>query len=248
MKVYLKKIIRNIEDYGYWISIKKAFNYIIRPIYSKRSLIIYEINLKNCDEHLINSNYEFKLLNASDKKIIDIIEEKEEWLKGELRERISSSFCMAILHKKNVVGFYLASFQVGRIPLLKLKMCIENDEAWGEQITIFRDYRRMGLGSKLRSAVYSELKKMGIKHLYGHRAEYNIASQKSVKKYLLRELLKAEQIIIIGYNRLRLYNMGIVDINSGKIKKGKIVVKPNNKSPYIFKLDLKKIKVKEFIW
>jgi hypothetical protein len=47
---------------------------------------------------------------------------------------------------------------------------------------------------------------MGIKALYGHRQVWNIASEKSAKKFTAKIMVKAEYIRVLKSQRLRYFN------------------------------------------
>lgn len=128
----------------------------------------------------------------------------EEWLDGELKESlIKNGICMAIIKKNKIAGFNWMTLGEGSIPLLKLRVITKPDEVWSEQITIHKDFRRKGLANQLRTKFYNELKKMGIKAIYGHRQGWNIASKMSAQKYTYKELVKADYIKVLNIQRLR---------------------------------------------
>jgi GNAT superfamily N-acetyltransferase len=130
----------------------------------------------------------------------------EEWLQGEIRNRLSTNgICMVVVRENKVAGFNLATVGEGIIPLLRLRVTTAPDEAWSEQITIAREHRQKGLGSQLRKRFYSELAVRGIKALYGHRQIWNIASEKSARKYTSHTLVRAKYIRVLNYKRLKYF-------------------------------------------
>ena len=53
--------------------------------------------------------------------------------------------CVVALDGEKVAGFNLVSFNEVYIPLLELKKKFRKDQAWSEQITVSKDYRKQGL-------------------------------------------------------------------------------------------------------
>jgi hypothetical protein len=205
MKLFIKKLWRNIMDYGLWTSFWKSLEFLLKPIYQRKSYILYELNLKTIKIKASDkSEYAFKILEIEDIDYINQIEKMEEWLKGKIKKRLKNDgICMVVLKDNNVAGFNLATRGEGYIPLLKLKVITNENEAWSEQITIHKDHRRKGLGSELRNRFYNELNKINVRSLYGHRQIWNIASRQSAKKYTVKELIKAQYIKIFNHERLR---------------------------------------------
>ena len=204
-KNFKKKFARNIRDYGFWTSTKKSLAFFARPIYHKKTFIIYQLNLENPPQAKIDSSsFSLILLGPEDNALIDQIEIMEEWLSGALKPLLEANgICMAIVKDKKVVGFNLATLGEGFIALLKLRTKIKENEAWSEQITIHKDFRRKGLANLLRSKFYKELKNRGITALYGHRQVWNVASEKSAKKYTHNVLVMAEYQKILNFEKLR---------------------------------------------
>jgi hypothetical protein len=105
------------------------------------------------------------------------IEKMEEWLHGKLIKKLEkNSICLVALDKEKVIGFNLISFGEVYIPLLKLRKALKGDEAWSEQISIHKDYRKIHLASDLRYCVFEELKKRKTKTFYGSALVSNESS------------------------------------------------------------------------
>jgi hypothetical protein len=252
IEFFKKKIFRNVKDYGIWTSIKKSTKFLIWPFYHKITYIIYELNLQDIPNKEININeYRFKILTVEDNDFINQIENTEEWLKGELKKSLSrNGICIAILRDDKVAGFNWVTLGVGTIPLLKLRIIIKPDESWSEQITIFKDFRKKGLANQLRTEFYHELKKMGIKALYGHRQVWNIASKMSAQKYTYRKLVKADYIKILNIQRFR-YAKFTSDQSSEELFQGGVTrtknmkyyyIEPKKKEEYLFTCDISDLK------
>ncbi len=253
IKFFKKKFIRNVKDYGIWTSVKKSTSFLIKPAYHKITYIIYEINIQDIQKTEINRNdYEFKILTIEDDCFINQIEDMEEWLGGELKEILKTNgICMAVIAKDKVAGFNLMTLGEGTIALLKLRVITGSDEAWSEQISIHKDFRRKGLANQLRSKFYNELKKMGVKALYGHRQEWNIASKMSAQKYTFKELVKADYIKILNIQRFRYAKLASgqsgEEFLSGRDSRAKVekryyYMEPRKKEKYLFTCDISDFK------
>lgn len=199
-----KKFSRNFLDYGFRTSFMKTMQFLIKPAYHQKEFILYELNLNAADCTCGNGEYSFHVLRQCDTGWINQIERMEEWLQGELRNRLrTNGICMVVVKEDKVAGFNLATVGEGIIPLLRLRVITAPDEAWSLQITIAREHRQKGLGSELRKRFYSELAVRGIKALYGHRQIWNIASENSARKYTSNELVRAKYLRVFNYQRLK---------------------------------------------
>jgi len=181
--VFKKKFRRNFRDFGFFICLKKAISYLARPIYENNNVVLFKSDIKNIDgEKLYQSNLDYKFINSKDTDIIKQIEEMEEWLSIKLESDEGNKLCLAALKNNEVIGFYLISFSKTHLPFLGLKLLLNNDEAFGDQITVHKKYRRKGISTEMRSIAYMILKKRGIKTIYTAILPYNFASLKSNKR------------------------------------------------------------------
>jgi GNAT superfamily N-acetyltransferase len=228
---FQKKFVRNIRDYGIWTSTKKSIAFFIKPVYHKKTFIIYQLNLESPPKAKIDSNgFSLKLLEPDDDDLINQIEVMEEWLSGTLRPLLKANgICMAVVKDNRVAGFNLATLGEGFIALLKLRIKIRENEAWSEQISIHKEFRRKGLANLLRSKFYYELKNRGVTALYGHRQVWNIASEKSAHKYTQNVLVKAEYLKIIKFEKLRYKKF--LPLNSGNEMMTKHILKQHYRDP-----------------
>ena len=250
MGILKRKFLRNINDYGLWISLKKIAGFSLNPFYQKKAFILYKINIEATPKRTSPKNgLVFKLLKPEDTIFINQIEEMEEWLEGKVKPKLlAGGMCMAVIQNDRLIGFNLASLGEGFIPLLKLKVITRPDEAWSEQITIHKDYRREGLGSELRNRFYVELRKKGIKALYGHRQEFNITSEKSARRYISKYMVKAEYLSFLHYQRLRYAKLSLnltrektgLNKKDLKIKSKKYYhnLSPSNRLEYPFTVEI----------
>ena len=179
-----KKFARNLRDYGFFVCLKKTIFYLIKPIYEKAHLVLFKTDIKNIDgKELYQSNLDYKLVESKDTYIIKQIEEMEEWLTGKMESYLGNNkLCLAALKNNEVAGFYLISFSDIYLPSLCLEVLLKDDEAFGEQITVHKKYRRKKIATEMRSVAYMELKKRGIKATYAAISPDNIASLKANKR------------------------------------------------------------------
>ncbi len=190
---------RNLRDFGLYITFKKSVAYLLKPLFESHSRIIYRIELEDFpDIGDSGGDCEFGLVTPEDADLIHQIETLEEWLAGRLRAMLETdALCMAALQHGRVAAFYLASFGEGIVSKLHLVLQLGENEAFGEQITVHRDFRRQGLATRLRYFFFSHLKQMGVTSLYGHRALDNVASERSARIYRSQDLARMTYVRLL---------------------------------------------------
>lgn len=173
------KVLRNLQDYGWRITAHKTLAYLARSVYFRQVYRIYRIRLDATKllEGLSNHNFTFKILTPQNVDMIAQIENIAEWLRGQLTEAIAAGqLCLVALDGDEVAGFNLINFDRATLVLLNLKKKLRRDFAWSEHIAVKKKFRRTGLGSQLRYRIFQELKKRGIRRLYGGTLRSNTAS------------------------------------------------------------------------
>ena len=181
--IAIKKIRRNWNDFGIGGAFTKGVQYLLKSVYVDRIYRIYRRDLfagqfpEPSSEGLV-----FKVIGTGDSQAIRQIENMEEWLQGQLPEIMSRGLCVAVFDGPKVVGFNLVAFQQVYVSLLNMRKRLRADQAWSEQITVDKAYRKQGLASALRYRVFSELQKRGFRSLYGGALASNIPSLKSAQK------------------------------------------------------------------
>jgi GNAT superfamily N-acetyltransferase len=203
-QIIKRKILRNLNDYGFLVFFKKMLSYPVKPFFENVGLILYTIDLDNIQEEIAKQNgLSFKLVGAKDHLLIDAIEDIEEWLRGRVKEKLlNNAICMAILGGKQLLGFYLASFGEGHIPLLRLRVIAGKGEVWADQITIERGSRKLGLATELKRSIYGEFKRRGIKTIFAATRVYNKASLESARKFGIQKAFRFNYIKLFTYRRL----------------------------------------------
>jgi len=242
------KLLRNFNDYGLWVCLKKTIFYFLKPFYQNIISIVYKVDLEKIKLTIVNkSDFSYRLVNPEDTNLINQIKKMEEWLQGNIEDKLlANGICMAVLGKDKVVGFYLAALGEVFLPLLKLQVILRPYEAWGEQITIKKKYRRKGLATELKNRIYIVLKERGIKTIYGHAAIFNNASLKSAEKFNSKQLVKMQHLKIFHSKRLRYVklasNSQAEESESShqnilrKYKKGFYYLQPSGEKGCIFRL------------
>jgi len=171
LNVLLKKFKRNLNDYGFLIAVKKMITYPFEKIYRRKDYLIYKKDLREyVSTEKTNPSFEYKFYDSNnlDKEIIHQILSLEEWLTDKMESIIRhGGLCVVALDGGRVAGFNLVSFNQVNIPLIEVDRKFKVDQAWSEQITVSKDYRKHGLGSILRHKMFNELKKRGYRSLYG---------------------------------------------------------------------------------
>jgi ribosomal protein S18 acetylase RimI-like enzyme len=203
-EILKRKILRNLNDYGFLVFFKKMLSYPLKPFFENVGFILFEIDLNNIREETVKKNgFSFKWVEAKDHQLINAIEDMEEWLRGRVKEKLSNnSMCMAVLTGNQLLGFYLASFGGGHIPLLRLRVIAGNGEAWGDQITIEKGSRKLGLGTELKRSIYAEFKRKGIKNIFAATRVYNKASLELSRKFGIQKAFRFNYIKLFTYRRL----------------------------------------------
>ena len=171
LKFLLKKFRRNAADYGFLIASKKMILYPFAKIYKKKDYLIYKKDLQSYfPNEKTNLSFEYKFFDGHNinEKILEQILAMEEWLQGKIEDIIKNGgLCVVALDGENIAGFNLVSFNEVYMPLVEIRKNFKKHQAWSEQITVSKNYRKQGLGSILRYKMFNELKARGYKCLYG---------------------------------------------------------------------------------
>ena len=185
------KIHRNLEDYGWHITVKKTLAYLVRSVYFRQVYRIYRINLETTKppDDFDNHNFTFKILTTQNVDMIAQVENIAEWLRGQLREGIAAGqLCLVALDGDKVVGFNLINFDHAILILVNLKKKLRGGFAWSEHIAVTKEFRRTGLGSQLRYRIFDELRRRGIRRLYGGTLRSNTASLSLTRSVGFKEI------------------------------------------------------------
>src|SRR5260370_6866545 len=87
---------------------------------------------------------------------------------GQLKDKVEAGqLCIVALDEEKIVGFNLINFKQATLVLVNLKKELRRGFAWSEHIAVRKEFRRTGLGSQLRYRIFEELKRRGIRRVYG---------------------------------------------------------------------------------
>ncbi len=185
------KLQRNLQDYGWQITAQKTLAYLFRSIYFRQIYRIYRINLDAImpPEDPSQPNIRFKVLTAQDVEMIAQVETIAEWLRGRLTNAIAKGqVCLVALDGDEVAGFNLINFDHATLVLVNLKKKLRRGMAWSEHIAVKKEFRKTGLGSQLRFRIFEELKRRGIRRLYGGTLRSNTASLNLARSVGFKEI------------------------------------------------------------
>jgi len=211
-----KKLLRNFYDHGIWVLLKKCILHLIKPLYTKELIVLYKIDIKNATANKNHTNnYTFRFISSVDTAAIKQIIAMEEWIDDELQDKLSGgSICMGAFDKDKLIGFYLASFSQTVIPLLTLQLYFKNDVAWGDQITVHRNYRKQNVATELKSRIYFELKNKGIRNVYGNTRASNKAALRSIAYFSPEKAMLFRYFRFLSYETLKYGSLSTQHLDS----------------------------------
>lgn len=176
------KFYRNLRDYGWAVSLKKSLAYLYRPVFYRRSWLITQNDLAHARiSQNADTTCSFRFLRSNDSSAIRQIEGWEEWLQGRVKPD-EKQMCLVAMSQSRLVGFYLIALREYDLSATTVRVRLARKEAWGVQISVRKDYRRMGLATRLRGIAYAELRDRCLEKLFGYIAPNNVASLSSAKK------------------------------------------------------------------
>lgn len=200
------KIHRNYQDYGLQTTVKKTLAYLVRSIYFRQVDRVYRINLDatTTPEGLNKHNFIFKILTTQNADMIAQIESIAEWLRGQLTEAIAEGqMCLVAFDGDQVAGFNLINFDQATLILVNQTKKLRKGLAWSEHIAVKKEFRKAGLGSQLRFRIFQELKKRGIRRLYGGTLRSNVASLSLARSVGFKEIADIHYSKFFSYEKWR---------------------------------------------
>ena len=186
-----RKISRNLQDYGWPMTLRKTMAYLLRAVYFQQVYRIYRIDLASTKPFVDYEihNFKFKLISPVDLELIAQIETIAEWLRGQLAQGLASGqICLVALDGDKVAGFNLIGLEYATLPLVNLRKKLRTGVAWSEHIAVKKEFRKTGLGSQLRFRIFQELKNREIRRLYGGTLRSNTASLSLARSVGFKEL------------------------------------------------------------
>lgn len=186
----INKFRRNFRDYGLTITLRKAMGQMFGFLYDSKEYRIYMVDLRKCNpERREGGEFLYRLITPDDLDYIRQIESMEEWLEGEVVNKLSKGgICLVAMMNGKMAGFNIASFGEVEMPLVKVKRAFRKGEAWSEQITVSKEYRGKGLGTEIRFRMFDELKKRRFVKFYGGTLSNNKANLQLSRKVGFKEI------------------------------------------------------------
>ena len=198
-QLWLRKFERNWQDHSLKVAVRKSLAHLCKFAYECTMYRLYKIDLlrSNTETPAGIEGVTFRFLTPADEVGIRQVEENSDWLQGTVQQRLTGgALCVAAFEGEQLAGFNLASFGEVSMPLVHLSRRFRRDEAWSEQISTVKAFRRHGLGSQLRFRMFEELRRRGIRKFYGGALRDNLPSLKLARRVGFREFVE------IRYTRL----------------------------------------------
>jgi len=216
----LKKFRRNWVDYGWWITLKKSLGRtVLFPFFERTVYRIYRAELHSIQVPEVDppAGFEFRLLGPGDDALIQQIENQAEWLAGTLKLKISGrDMCLVALNGSEVIGFNLIAVGGVYIPLLHATRKFRTGHAWSEHLAVRADYRRKGIASCLKYRIFGELRRCGVKRLYGGSRHTNLPALELARKLGSVEIADVEYLRIFTIRAWRYHRVRrLLQDNSG---------------------------------
>jgi GNAT superfamily N-acetyltransferase len=204
--VLARKVRRNFQDYGWWVTAKKSVSQLFKFFFYRRVYKIRAISLveKPSSERVDVRDCDFRTLKPNDAWAIGQIEHWAEWLQDKLRDRLAAGdLCFVALRDTKVVGFNLVTFGSVFIPLLEMERTFQPGRAWLDHIAVLRDYRRKGVATALCYKVFDELRRRGIHKFYSGSLADNTAYARSAAKAGFVDVADIQLIRILSFRTWR---------------------------------------------
>jgi L-amino acid N-acyltransferase YncA len=196
------KVQRNLEDYGWHITSKKALAYLVRWIYFRQVYRVYGIKLDTIKEPKYSADHKFtfQLLSPQDLDMIAQVENTAEWLRGQVKQKIAAGqLCLVALDGEKVAGFNLINLEQAFLILVNRTKKLRAGSAWSEHIAVKKEFRKSGLGAQLRYRIFDVLRSRGIHWLYGGTLRSNTASLGLTRSVGFKEICDIHYVKFLSF-------------------------------------------------
>lgn len=189
---FYRKFKRNWQDHGFVAALGKSTTFLFKFAIEKKSYRLYKINLEKWQPvEIENEPFQFRLVEPEETDILEQIVNIEEWLDGLLLDKLKNgAICLVALQDRTVAGFNIVGFGKAEMPLINYQHQFRPLQAWSQQISVSKDFRRMGLAKKLRLNIFKILKERGTKKFYGGALASNTPSLKLAEKVGFSEFVE----------------------------------------------------------
>jgi len=197
----IRRVKRNIEDYGWKITIRKSWDYLFEWLYLHRvyQIIVIDPSTVSSQEVSGLQRFTFRTLQPKDTQLIEKVEELAEWLQGTVADRIArGDLCVAALSEGELAGFYFVGFGEVLIPLLQARRGFRPGRGWVEHVAVLKQYRRRGISTQLRYRTFEELRKRGCRRLYSGVLPHNLVSLRSALQAGFQPLAEVHFTKVLG--------------------------------------------------
>lgn len=181
------------------------------PFYERTVARVYRADLERLASVMVPdpAGFEFRVLKASDRGLMRQVEREAKTFLGP-RELVVEEvgFCLAAVCEDRVAGFNLVAFKGVRLPPVHASRRLRSTEAWSELIFVRNDIRRVGLGSCLRYRSFEELRRRGIRRLYGCALGSDGCALEFASRTGFEEVAEIEYLRLFEGRMLRCYRVG----------------------------------------
>ncbi|HLJ23772.1 MAG TPA: GNAT family N-acetyltransferase [Candidatus Acidoferrales bacterium] len=186
-----QKVLRNLRDYGWRITLQKILAHLVRGIYFRQVYRIYRIRLDTTRamDTVGGQGFTFQILTPQDTELIAQVEDIAEWLRGRIKQKLASGqLCLVALEGKKLAGFNLVNLKEASMQLVNLRVKLRSGAAWSEHIAVRKEFRRSGLGGQLRQRMFEILRSRGIRRFYGGTLPSNEAALRLTRSVGFQEI------------------------------------------------------------
>lgn len=203
----IRKVRRNLADYGWWTTIGKSLAVLAAPLYIHRIYRIYRIKVKDAEIEVPPGlcRFTFQFLTERDRAEIEHVARYADWLHEDLAAKVArGDLCLVAKDEDGeIAGFNLVSFGAVYIPLLAMCRAFRPDEAWSEHIVVHPPYRKQGLASNLRHRIFAELRRRGVRRFYGGTLSSNLPALKLTRRVGFVELVDVHYYRVVQHEYWR---------------------------------------------
>src|ERR1051325_3933395 len=164
---------------------KEPAEHVILPPYERNVCRIYRVGLAGAlpSPRPAPAGFEFRLLGPDDDTLFRRIESQDSALAANLKSRIEGhDVCLAAFCGDEMAGLHVVAFGQVTLPLVHKQRIFRAGEAWSERLVVAKGFRGQGVATYLRRLAFEELRRRGIKKLYGGTSRSNLSALTAAQK------------------------------------------------------------------